>query len=266
MRRQAETKTKQEDPLENTWQREISARVAEPNACLRLQGLHRERTKQNGQLIGCNVSAEPRGGPTMEEEKGVVVCKEKEGTENGGRDPFIVQVRTIRGFLTKDGPSHIKMESEDEIHQSWDSQRQELLKRTAGFPAAPSLLEEDTKDFLASLGRVKEDLQEGSSGKTGGKAVPQRDPNINRKVRVGRKKLDFCMKVKGEETLVEVDLESQRLLHLRQFIPQDAEEMPQNLEGTKLKPPKFEEEAFEIVKMHKKTFQGGRSEKADEFH
>ncbi|KAG8127577.1 hypothetical protein E2320_014489 [Naja naja] len=57
------------------------------------------------------------------------------------------------------------------------------------------------------------------------------------------------MKVKAEETLEEVDLESQRLLHLTHFIPQDAKEMPQNLEDTKLKPPKFEEEAFEIVKV-----------------
>ncbi|XP_060543998.1 uncharacterized protein LOC132710802 [Pantherophis guttatus] len=187
-----------------------------------------------------------QGDATTEEQKGVVVCKEKEGTDNGRRGPFIVQVRTIRDFLTEDGPSHLKMESEDEIHQCWDSQRQELLKRAARFPAAPSLLEEDDKDFLASLERVKEDLQEESSGKTRGEAVPQRDPNISGKAWMGREKLDFCMKVKMEE---EVDLESQGALHLRQFILQDAEEAPQALEDTKLKSPKLEEEAFEIVKV-----------------
>ncbi|XP_013920868.1 PREDICTED: RNA-binding protein 25-like [Thamnophis sirtalis] len=246
MRRRAETGKKREDPLENMWQRESSGKVAEHNACLQHQSLHRERAKQNARLLWCNISAELQGGSTSEEQKRVVVCKEKEGTENGGRDPFIVQVRTIRDFLTKDGPSHIKMESQEEIHQRWDSQRQELLKGAAGFPAAPSLWEEDAKGFLASLGRVKEDQ---SSGKTRGEAVPQRDPNISGKAWIGREKMDFCMKVKVEETLEEVDLESQGILPLRQFILQDAEEAPQTLEDTKLKSPKLEEEALEIVKV-----------------
>ncbi|XP_058029734.1 RNA-binding protein 25-like isoform X2 [Ahaetulla prasina] len=241
MRRRAETEKKQEDPLENMWQREISARVAEHHTCLRQQSLHRKRQrKQNARLIWCNFSAQLQGGATMEEQKRVVVCKEKEGTDNGGRDPFIVQVRTIGDFLTKDGPSHIKMESEDEIHQCWDSQRQELLKR-----AAPSLLEEDAKDFLASLG----DLQEESSGRSRWGAVPQRDPNISGKAWMGREKLDFCMKVKVEKTLEEVDLESQGTLNLRQFILQDAGEASQTLEDMKLKSPKLEEEAFGIVKV-----------------
>lgn len=171
----------------------------------------------------------------MEEQK-CVVCKEEEeeeGTENGGRDPLIVQVWSTGDFLTNDSPSHIKMESEDELlHQCRDSQRQELLKRVAGFPTPPSLLE-DNKDFQFPLGRVEEDLQEESSGEARGKALLQRDLNVSGKAWMGREKLDFCMKVKVEETLEEVDLKSQGLLHLKQFVPQDAEEVlgPQRLKG-----------------------------------
>ncbi|XP_039192464.1 zinc finger CCCH domain-containing protein 13-like [Crotalus tigris] len=230
MRRQAETEKKREDPPENMWRREISAGVAEHNPCLRQQSLNREKTKQNAQLVWCNISAELQEGSTMEEQKHVV-CKEEEGTEKTGRDPLIVQVRSIGDFLTNDSPSHIKMESEDELYQCWDSERPELLKRVAGFPIPPSLLEDDAKDFQFPLGRVKEDLQEERSGEARGKTLLQRDLNISGKAWMGREKLDFCMKVKAEETLEEVDLESQGPLHLKPFVPQDAEEVlgPQRL-------------------------------------
>ncbi|KAK9405686.1 hypothetical protein NXF25_004460 [Crotalus adamanteus] len=183
MRRQAETEKKREDPPENMWRREISAGVAEHNPCL-----NREKTKQNAQLL--------QEGSTMEEQKHVV-CKEEEGTEKAGRDPLIVQVRSIGDFLTNDSPSHIKMESEDELYQCWDSERQEHLKRVAGFPTPPSLLEDDAKDFQFPLGRVKEDLQEESSGEARGKTLLQRDLNISGKAWMGREKLDFCMKGEG---------------------------------------------------------------------
>lgn len=58
MRRRAETEKKREDPPENLWQREISAVVAEHNACLRQQSVNREKTKPNAQRVWCNISAE----------------------------------------------------------------------------------------------------------------------------------------------------------------------------------------------------------------
>ncbi|XP_039192449.1 tigger transposable element-derived protein 1-like isoform X2 [Crotalus tigris] len=160
----------------------------------------------------------------MMEEQRLMVMKEEERAENGGRDPFIVQVRTIGDSLTGDGPSHIKMESQEEIHQRWDFQWQEFLKRVAALPAALPPLDDDARGFQVPWGRIKEDPPEESSGEFRGEPVLQRDPNISGKAWMDREKLDFCMKVKVEETLEEVDLESQWPLQLRQFGPQDAEQ------------------------------------------
>ncbi|KAM6471887.1 uncharacterized protein PHA67_002581 [Liasis olivaceus] len=158
------------------------------------------------------------------EEQELVVPKEEEGSERRGRDPLIVQVRTIGDFLSGDGPSHFKTESEEETHRRWDSQWQEFLKRVAGLPPAPAPLEEDAKDFQVPLGRVKEEPQEESCGEARGEAVLPRDPNIGGNAWMDREKLDFCMKVKVEEPLEEVDLERQWPLHPKQFSLQDADE------------------------------------------
>ncbi|KAM6471903.1 tigger transposable element-derived protein 1-like isoform 2-T2 [Liasis olivaceus] len=158
------------------------------------------------------------------EEQELVVPKEEEGSERRGRDPLIVQVRTIGDFLSGDGPSHFKTESEEETHRRWDSQWQEFLKRVAGLPPAPAPLEEDAKDFQVPLGRVKEEPQEESCGEARGEAVLPRDPNIGGNAWMDREKLDFCMKVKVEEPLEEVDLERQWPLQPRQFSLQDADE------------------------------------------
>ncbi|ETE66677.1 hypothetical protein L345_07542, partial [Ophiophagus hannah] len=158
------------------------------------------------------------------EEQRLVVIKEEERTENGGRDPFIVQVRTIGDSLTGAGPSHIKMESQEEIHQRWDFQWQEFLKRVAALPAALPPLDDDARGFPVPWGRIKENPPEESSGEARGESVLQRDPNISGKAWMDREKLDFCMKVKVEESLEEVDLGSQWPLQLRQFGPQDAEQ------------------------------------------
>ncbi|KAM6472026.1 uncharacterized protein PHA67_003274 isoform 4-T6 [Liasis olivaceus] len=163
------------------------------------------------------------GGTTMEEQE-LVVPKEEEGSERRGRDPLIVQVRTIGDFLSGDGPSHFKTESEEETHRRWDSQWQEFLKRVAGLPPAPAPLEEDAKDFQVPLGRVKEEPQEESCGDARGEAVLPRDPNIGGNAWMDREKLDFCMKVKVEEPLEEVDLERQWPLNPKQFSLQDADE------------------------------------------
>ncbi|KAL7986458.1 hypothetical protein Chor_011624 [Crotalus horridus] len=173
------------------------------------------------------------------EEQRLMVMKEEERAENGGRDPFIVQVRTIGDSLTGDGPSHIKMESQEEIHQRWDFQWQEFLKRVAALPAALPPLDDDARGFQVPWGRIKEDPPEESSGEFRGEPVLQRDPNISGKAWMDREKLDFCMKVKVEETLEEVDLESQWPLQLRQFGPQDAE---QHQEVSNPKRPKKEGE------------------------
>lgn len=160
----------------------------------------------------------------MEEQRLVVPKEEEEGTENGGRDPLIVQVRTLGDFLTRDGTSHLKPESKDEMHQCWDSQWQEFLKSVAGLPIAPPPLEENSADSQASLGRDEEDPQEESSGEARGKYVLQKDPSIDRKAWMGKEKLDSSVKVKVEEIQEEVNLESQAPLPLRQFSFQDAEE------------------------------------------
>lgn len=158
----------------------------------------------------------------MEEQRLVVPKEEEEGIENGGRDPLIVQVRTLGDFLTQDGTSHLKPESKDKMHQCWDSQWQEFLKSVAGLPIAPPPLEENAADSQASLGRDKEDPQEESSGEARGKSVRQRDSSIDRKAWMGREKLDSSVKV--EEIQEKVNLKSQALLSLRQFSSQDAEE------------------------------------------
>ncbi|XP_039192450.1 tigger transposable element-derived protein 1-like [Crotalus tigris] len=160
----------------------------------------------------------------MEEQRLVVPKEEEEGTENGGRDPLIVQVRTLGDFLTQHGTSHLKPESKDEMHQCWDSQWQEFLKSVAGLPIAPSPLEENAADSQASLGRDKEHPQEESSGEAREKSVLQRDPSMDQRAWMGREKLDSSIKVKVEEIQEEVNLESQALLSLRQFSSQDAEE------------------------------------------
>ncbi|KAK9405687.1 hypothetical protein NXF25_004461 [Crotalus adamanteus] len=154
----------------------------------------------------------------MAEEK-LATPQEKEGTESGGRNPLIVQVWTIRDCLTS--PSHMKLELEEEIHQYWHSQWQEFLKNLAGLPAAAPPLEEDAKDLQFPLGGVKEEPSEESTEETRGESVLQRDLNASGKAWMGREKLDFCVKVKTEESLQMVDLESQWPFHLRQF---DAEE------------------------------------------
>ncbi|XP_026577824.1 tigger transposable element-derived protein 1-like isoform X2 [Pseudonaja textilis] len=158
------------------------------------------------------------------EEQRLVVIKEEERTENGGRDPFIVQVRTIGDSLTGAGPSHIKMESQEEIHQRWDFQWQEFLKRVAALPAALPPLDDDARGFPVPWGRIKENPPEESSGEARGESMLQRDPNLSGKAWMDREKLDFCMKVKVEESMEEVDLGSQWPLQLRQFGPQDAEQ------------------------------------------
>ncbi|XP_034269039.1 uncharacterized protein LOC117663194 [Pantherophis guttatus] len=193
IRRQAEREKEKEDQLENMWHRTISARVAEHrNAHLQQQDLNRERTtQQNARLTRLNISA--KGGATMVEEK-LVVPKEEEGSENCWQEPLIVQVWTIRDYLTN--PSHVKLESEEEMHQYSNSQWQEFLKNVAA--ARP--LEEDAKDFQFPLGRVKEEPQKDSSEEARRKAVLQCDPNISGKAWTGREKLDYC--VKGGSTLL----------------------------------------------------------------
>ncbi|KAL7986455.1 hypothetical protein Chor_011621 [Crotalus horridus] len=198
-------------------------------------------------------------------EQRLVVPREA-GTENEGRDPVIVPVRTTGDCLTSNGPSHVKLESQEEIHQCWDSHLQNFLKRVAELPSALPPLEEDATDTQAPLGRDKEDLQEENSGWSRGEPMLQMDPNISGKAWMDREKLDFCMKVQVEETLKEVDLGSQWPLQLRQFGPQDVQQhqefhKPQYSgssfgcylgvpKDTMLKPPKLEEEeAFEIVKV-----------------
>lgn len=75
--------------------------------------------------------------------------------------------------------------------------------------AAAPPLEEDAKDFQFPLGRVKEGPQKESSKEARREAVLQSDPNISGKAWTGREKLDYCVKVKMEEPLEMVDLESQ---------------------------------------------------------
>uniref|UniRef100_A0A2D4MSF3 Uncharacterized protein n=1 Tax=Micrurus spixii TaxID=129469 RepID=A0A2D4MSF3_9SAUR len=101
--------------------------------------------------------------------------------------------------------------------QYLNSQWQEFLENVATSP----LLEEDAKDFQFPLGRVKEETEENSEEARG---ELQSDPNISGKAWVGREKLDFWVKVKMEESLEMVGLESQGLLRFRQFGPQDAKE------------------------------------------
>ncbi|XP_039192274.1 uncharacterized protein LOC120305031 [Crotalus tigris] len=163
-----------------------------------------------------------KGGTTMAEQR--LVVPREAGTENEGRDPVIVQVRTTGDCLTSNGPSHVKLESQEEIHQCWDSHLQNFLKRVAELPSALPPLEEDATDPQAPLGRDKEDLQEENSGWSRGEPMLQMDPNISGKAWMDREKLDFCMKVQVEETLKEVDLGSQWPLQLRQFGPQDAQQ------------------------------------------
>ncbi|KAG8127579.1 hypothetical protein E2320_014487 [Naja naja] len=229
---------------------------------------------------------ELQGGTTMEEQR-LVVIKEEERTENG-RDPFIVQVRTIGDSLTGAGPSHIKMESQEEIHQRWDFQWQEFLKRVAALPAALPPLDDDARGFPVPWGRIKENPPpEESSGEARGESMLQRDPNISGKAWMDREKLDFCMKVKVEESLEEVDLGSQWPLQLRQFGPQDAEQHQEV--SNPQRPKKGEEWGIPIPALYdtnisqiggrglgdcdecdgygtthkKKTFQVGRSEEID---
>ncbi|KAL7986456.1 hypothetical protein Chor_011622 [Crotalus horridus] len=185
----------------------------------------------------------------MEEQRLVVPKEEEEGTENGGRDPLIVQVRTLGDFLTQHGTSHLKPESKDEMHQCWDSQWQEFLKSVAGLPIAPSPLEENAADSQASLGRDKEDPQEESSGEARGKSVLQRDPSMDRKARMGREKLDSSIKVKVEEIQEEVNLESQALLSLRQFSSQDAEEHQEIILFSFVLPYVFSSLTLQLIKM-----------------
>ncbi|XP_007441153.2 tigger transposable element-derived protein 1-like [Python bivittatus] len=161
----------------------------------------------------------------MEEQK-LVVPKEEEGSEKGEGEPLIVQVRTIEDFLSRDGPSHIKPESEEETHRYWDSEWQEFLKSVSWLSPAPSPppSEEDAKDFQVPLGRVKEEPQEEGCGEARGEVVLPRDPNIGGKAWMDREKLDSFVKVKVEEPLEEVDLERQWPLHPRRFNPQEADE------------------------------------------
>ncbi|KAG8127578.1 hypothetical protein E2320_014490 [Naja naja] len=195
-------------------------------------------------------------------EQRLVVPKEA-GTENEGRDPLIVQVRTTGDCLTNNGASYINLQSQEEIHQCWDFHLQKFLKSVAVLPTALPPLEENATDSQASMERDKENPEQEVSGWSRGESVLQRDPNISAKAWTGREKLDFCMKVKVKETLKEVDLGSQWPLQLRQLGPQDAEQHQEvsnhqrlKKEGkvgqrgvpkdTVLKPPKLEEEAFEI--------------------
>ncbi|KAK9405685.1 hypothetical protein NXF25_004459, partial [Crotalus adamanteus] len=114
------------------------------------------------------------------------------------------------------GHPHIKTESEEETHRYWDTEWHEFLKSVAWLsPASPPPSEEDAKDFQGSLGRVREEPRQGSSGEA------PRDPNVRGKAWIGRKKLESCRKMK--ETLEKMGMERQWPLHLKQFNPQDTE-------------------------------------------
>ncbi|XP_013920865.1 PREDICTED: tigger transposable element-derived protein 1-like [Thamnophis sirtalis] len=139
------------------------------------------------------------------------------GTEREEGEPIVVQVKTIEDFLNRGSVPHIKTESEEESHRYWDTEWHEFLKNVAWLSPGPSPppSEEDVRGFQASLGRVKEEAREGSSGEA------TRDPSVRGKAWIGRKKLDSCRKMK--ETLEKMGMERQWPLHLTQFCPQEVE-------------------------------------------
>ncbi|KAM6470725.1 uncharacterized protein PHA67_020574 [Liasis olivaceus] len=197
------------------------------------------------------------------EEQELVLPKEEEGSERRGRDPLIVQVRTIGDFLSGDGPSHFKMESEEETHRRWDSEWQEFLKSVSWLSPAPSPppSEEDAKDFQVPLGRVKEEPQEESCGEARGEAVLPRDPNISGNTWMDREKLDFCMKFQVRKSLEDAIVKPPRLeeepletviVHLPWEIKQESDGEANSLECE-----------GQVLKHEEKTFQLERSEEID---
>ncbi|XP_070600019.1 tigger transposable element-derived protein 1-like [Erythrolamprus reginae] len=146
-----------------------------------------------------------------EEEDDAGEEEEGGGAEREEGEPIVVQVKTIEDFLNRGNPPHIKTESEEETHRYWDTEWHEFLKSVAWLSPgqSPPPLEEDARDFQASLGRVKEVAQEGSSSG---------DPNVRG---IGRRRLDSCRRMK--ETLERMGMERQWPLHLKQYCPQEVE-------------------------------------------
>ncbi|XP_062978663.1 zinc finger and SCAN domain-containing protein 31-like [Elgaria multicarinata webbii] len=161
-----------------------------------------------------------------------IKMEETTGSEASGRlaaaserDPHVVQVGTIKEFLTGEAPPQIKQEPEEGLQQRWESQWQEFLKtvesphsgwRHLKLPEPVS--EEDTKEFQASF----KEIASASLWPRGEWVTPPALPGL-RAPRKPNGGLEETMKVKEEMAGGEAaDCEARRQC-FRHFCYQEAE-------------------------------------------
>ncbi|XP_034963445.1 zinc finger and SCAN domain-containing protein 30 [Zootoca vivipara] len=85
----------------------------------------------------------------------------QEKLEAGEREPQVVQVGTVKEFLTGEGPAQVKLEPEEALQERWENQGQEFLK-TMESPCSgwrhlrlpEPISEADTKEFQASFKEI----------------------------------------------------------------------------------------------------------------
>ncbi|XP_053147422.1 zinc finger protein 436-like [Hemicordylus capensis] len=142
--------------------------------------------------------------------------------EVGGRDPHVVQVGTIREFLTEEGPPQIKQEPHEGLPQCWEAQWQEFLRTMqaphSGWknpPLPQTWSEEDSRDIQASFKGVA-DASQWSRGEHLAQTLPGRRGETQASAK-------SSVKVEGEILNEEgIRLETQRQ-HFRQLCYQEAE-------------------------------------------
>ncbi|XP_053147373.1 zinc finger protein 530-like isoform X2 [Hemicordylus capensis] len=155
------------------------------------------------------------------EEQDLTGPETKENLAAGGRDPHVVQVGTIREFLTAATPRQIKKEPDEGLQQRWEAQWQEFLKAMqppqSGWenpPLPQPWSQQDSKAFQASFRAIVETSQQPR-----GECVVHTLPGHSSEA---CERLDSPVRVKKEILDEDASLESRRQ-RFRHFCYQEAE-------------------------------------------